>query len=243
MTEGIFKSKRTILENSIIESYFNENNELVKIEKFDKTNKKLKLSEITFKDNGRTPEKQIQYEYNETNNKLIKTTTYNNNNNTITIEDIKNNRITTYNNNNNNNTVTIDDNISNTITTETHHSNGKIKKRTIKDKKNNNIISTRNFNENGICTSATAYNTEGQKNFEREFYEDGEIVKCLHTYENGKRIKSESFDKENNKIQEDTYCSFNDTKIQQSTTYDPQTKMITKDVYLDGLGQIDRQVQ
>ena len=220
---NIYKSDRFISETKIIQ-HFNDKNtgKCIKSVHFSKTTPIKKLQEITFTEENENVIKEIiWYEYNKATNKLIKTTTCDNNNNTITIED----------------------NINNTITTETYHSNGKIKERIIKDKKNNNIISIENFNENGICTSETVYNTEGQKTFKREFYEDGEIVKCLHTYENGKRIKSELFDKKNNKIQEDTYCSFNDTKIQQSTTYDPQTKMITKDVYLDALGQIDRKVQ
>ena len=201
MSDKSYKTEITNLENYIINSYFNKQGNLIKIEKFNKDSKdskNQKLSEVTFAEDGRTIKEQIQYEYSNDNTKEpFKKTIYDNDTNITTIED------------------------NNTITTETHYSNGKVKERIIKDKNTYKILCTREFDKNGVCISDTTYEKGqqtfkrefdkngvcisattyeyGQQTFKREFHNDGKTIKKLETYENGKRIKSELFDEQSKK--------------------------------------------
>ena len=207
----------TKLENSIIKSQFDEKGNLVKIEKFNK-DKSQKLSEATFAEDGRTIKEQIQYEYSNDNTKEpFKKTIYNNIENKITILNKTDNTKTVI--DNNNNITTIENNINNTITTETYYPNENIKTRTIKNKTDNKLISI------------------------EEFYNDGKTVNKLETYENGKRIKSELFDDQSRKIQEDTYYSFDDSKVHKSTSYDADTGREIEDKYFDSFGRLDKTIK
>ena len=67
MSDKSYKIETTTLENSIIESHFDKQGNLVKIEKFNKDIKSQKLSEVTFSKDGRTIMEQIQYEYSDSN--------------------------------------------------------------------------------------------------------------------------------------------------------------------------------
>ena len=246
MSDKSYKTEITNLENYIINSYFNKQGNLIKIEKFNKDSKdskNQKLSEVTFAEDGRTIKEQIQYEYsNDNTKKPFKKTIYNSKN-TTTIEDYKNN----------------------TITEETHYPNGNIKERIIKDKTTDTILCKREFGKNGVCISDTTYEKgqqtfkrefdkngvcisettyeNGQQTFKREFHNNGKTVKKLETYENGKRIKSELFDEQSKKIQEDTYHSFDGNKVQKSTLYDADTGREIEDKYFDPLCNLNKTIK